>query len=151
MLLAGRTHDVGVITTVVAEVLLASPGTNLFEIEQAFRDSSTAAALARQRGRPWSACRQRGQADKVAAGNAAVKVGVANGALSCASRSGTPTQVASLICTMVGDDDVAKYRRHAEECREQAAKAVNPLDKQAWLELAEGWIKLAQAEEQKRD
>jgi hypothetical protein len=42
---AGRTHDVGVITTVVAEVLVASPGTNLLEIEQAFRDSTSAAYL----------------------------------------------------------------------------------------------------------
>jgi hypothetical protein len=38
-------HDVGVITTVVAEVLMASPGTNLLEIEQAFRDSASAAYL----------------------------------------------------------------------------------------------------------
>jgi hypothetical protein len=42
---AGRTHDVGVITTVVSEVLVASPGTNLSEIEQVFRDSNSAAYL----------------------------------------------------------------------------------------------------------
>jgi hypothetical protein len=42
---AGRTHDAGVITTVVSEVLMASPGTNLFEIEQVFRDSNSAAYL----------------------------------------------------------------------------------------------------------
>jgi len=40
VLLAGRTQDVSVITTIVAEVLVASPGTNLFEIEQAFRDNA---------------------------------------------------------------------------------------------------------------
>jgi hypothetical protein len=45
VLLAGRTRDVGVINTVVAEVLMASPGTNLFEIEQAFRDYASAAYL----------------------------------------------------------------------------------------------------------
>jgi hypothetical protein len=45
VLLADRTHDVGVITTVVAEVLAANPGTNLSEIEQAFRDSASAAYL----------------------------------------------------------------------------------------------------------
>jgi hypothetical protein len=45
VLLAGRTQDVSVITTIVAEVLLASPGTNLFEIEQAFRDNASAAYL----------------------------------------------------------------------------------------------------------
>ena len=45
MLLADRTHDVGVITTVVAEVLTANPETNLLEIEQAFRDGAAAAYL----------------------------------------------------------------------------------------------------------
>ena len=45
LLLAARTHDVGVITTVVTEVLAESPETNLFEIEQAFRDSAAAAYL----------------------------------------------------------------------------------------------------------
>jgi hypothetical protein len=42
---ADRTHDVGTITTVVTEVLAESPDTNLFEIEQAFRDSAAAAYL----------------------------------------------------------------------------------------------------------
>jgi hypothetical protein len=45
LLLADRAHDVGVITTVVAEVLAANPETNLFEIEQAFRDGAAAAYL----------------------------------------------------------------------------------------------------------
>ena len=40
-----RTHDVGVITTVVAEVLTANPDTNLLEIEQAFRENAAAAYL----------------------------------------------------------------------------------------------------------
>ena len=43
------------------------------------------------------------------------------------------------------DDNVAKYRMHAEDCLEHAAKAVKPVDKEAWLALAECWIKLAQA------
>jgi hypothetical protein len=30
-------------------------------------------------------------------------------------------------------DDAARFRKQAEECREQASKAVNPLDKEAWL------------------
>ena len=43
---ACRPHpDVGVITTVVAEVLAANPATNLLEIEQAFRDDVAAAYL----------------------------------------------------------------------------------------------------------
>ena len=45
VLLADRTHDIGVITTVVAEVLAANPETNLLEIEQAFRDGAAAAYL----------------------------------------------------------------------------------------------------------
>ena len=45
LLLADRTHDVGVVTTVVAEVLTANPETNLLEIEQAFRDGAAAAYL----------------------------------------------------------------------------------------------------------
>jgi hypothetical protein len=47
--------------------------------------------------------------------------------------------------------DIAKYRMHAEDCLEHAAKAVKPVDKEAWLALAECWIKLAQAAEQRRD
>jgi hypothetical protein len=45
LLLADRTHDVSVITTVVTEVLTANPETNLLEIEQAFRDGTAAAYL----------------------------------------------------------------------------------------------------------
>src|SRR6476469_1872063 len=45
LLLADLTHDVGVITTMVAEVLTANPETNLLEIEQAFRDGAAVAYL----------------------------------------------------------------------------------------------------------
>jgi hypothetical protein len=45
LLLADRTHDVGVVTTVVAAVLTANPDTNLLEIEQAFRDGAAGAYL----------------------------------------------------------------------------------------------------------
>jgi hypothetical protein len=34
------------------------------------------------------------------------------------------------------DDYAARFRNKAEECRAQAAKAVNPIDKEAWLRLA---------------
>jgi hypothetical protein len=43
------------------------------------------------------------------------------------------------------------FRRQAEESRQQAAKAINPLDKESWLRVAEEWIKLAQASEQRGD
>jgi hypothetical protein len=39
-------------------------------------------------------------------------------------------------------DDAARFRKQAEECREQAAKAISPLDKEAWLRTAGEWLKL---------
>ena len=33
----------------------------------------------------------------------------------------------------------------------QAAKAINPLDKESWLRVAEEWIKLTQAMERRGD
>jgi hypothetical protein len=48
-------------------------------------------------------------------------------------------------------DEVARFRQQAEECREQAAKAFSPLDKEAWLKVAEEWIKLAMAVEERRE
>jgi hypothetical protein len=43
----------------------------------------------------------------------------------------------------MSDDYAARFRKQAEECREQAAKAVNPIDKEASLRLAEEWLKMA--------
>jgi hypothetical protein len=37
----------------------------------------------------------------------------------------------------MSNDDAAKFRKQADESREQATKAVNPLDKEAWLRIAE--------------
>jgi hypothetical protein len=34
-------------------------------------------------------------------------------------------------------------KKQAKECRLQAEKAVSPLDKEAWLRVAEEWLKLA--------
>jgi hypothetical protein len=45
VLLADRTGEVATITTVVTEVLAANPDTTPLEIEQAFRDSASAAYL----------------------------------------------------------------------------------------------------------
>ena len=47
--------------------------------------------------------------------------------------------------------DAARFRKQAEECREQAAKAVSPLDKEAWLRVAEEWLKLALSKEKRRE
>jgi hypothetical protein len=43
--------------------------------------------------------------------------------------------------------DVARFRAQSEECRQQAERAINPLDKESWLRLAGEWIKLAQSAE----
>jgi hypothetical protein len=47
-------------------------------------------------------------------------------------------------------DDAARFRQQASECREQAAKAVNPIDKEAWLRVAEDWLKLATSTDERR-
>ncbi|MBR0975666.1 hypothetical protein [Bradyrhizobium japonicum] len=44
----------------------------------------------------------------------------------------------------MSEQDVARFRAQADECRQLAERAVNPLDKEAWLRLAGEWIKLAQ-------
>ena len=49
------------------------------------------------------------------------------------------------------EDDTDRFRKQAEDCRQQAAKAVSPLDKEAWLRVAEEWIKLAMSVEKRRE
>jgi hypothetical protein len=46
--------------------------------------------------------------------------------------------------------DPAKFRKQADECHEQANEAGNPIDQEAWLRLAEDFIKLAEELEQVR-
>jgi len=48
----------------------------------------------------------------------------------------------------MAEDDVERYRMQAEQCREQAARAVSPLDRDAWLRAAEDWLCLAHAIEE---
>jgi hypothetical protein len=48
-------------------------------------------------------------------------------------------------------NDSDRFRRQAEESRQQAAKSINPLDKEAWLRLAAEWIKLAKAMDGRSD
>jgi hypothetical protein len=38
---------------------------------------------------------------------------------------------------------IASYRARAESCRQEAEQACSNVDKQAWLELARDWTKLA--------
>jgi hypothetical protein len=46
-------------------------------------------------------------------------------------------------------DEADRFRKQANEAREQAAKSVSPLDKEAWLRVAEEWLKLAVSSEQR--
>ena len=50
----------------------------------------------------------------------------------------------------MSDDYAARFRKQAEECREEAAKAVSPLDKEEWLRLAEEWLKMASSVDARR-
>jgi hypothetical protein len=56
------------------------------------------------------------------------------------------------VCFMIvmSFDEADRFRKQAEECREQAAKAISPLDKEAWLRVAEEWLKLAVSVEGRR-
>ena len=47
-------------------------------------------------------------------------------------------------------DDAARFRQQADECQAQAAKAINPLDQEAWLRIAGEWLKMAAAADRKR-
>jgi hypothetical protein len=47
-------------------------------------------------------------------------------------------------------DDALRLRKQAEQATEQATKSVSRLDKDAWLRVAEEWLKLAQSVEERR-
>jgi len=53
------------------------------------------------------------------------------------------------IISVAMSDDAARFRKQAEECRDQAAKAISPIDKEAWLRVAEEWLKLALSAERR--
>jgi hypothetical protein len=44
-------------------------------------------------------------------------------------------------------DDANRFRKQAEGCRQHAARAVGPVEKEQWHRLSEEWLKLAQATE----
>jgi hypothetical protein len=49
--------------------------------------------------------------------------------------------------TAMSEHDVRRFRALADECRQLAERATNPLDKEAWLRLADEWVKMAQEAE----
>jgi hypothetical protein len=48
---------------------------------------------------------------------------------------------------MTSETAANRYRREAEECRWNADKAMRPVDREAWLQLAAEWAKLAESAE----
>jgi hypothetical protein len=46
----------------------------------------------------------------------------------------------------MSEDDAVRFCKQAEE-----AKAVSPLEKEAWLRVAEEWLKLALSAERRRE
>jgi hypothetical protein len=51
---------------------------------------------------------------------------------------------------MMSETAEQRYRREAEECRQNAEQAKNPVDQEAWLRLADDWMKLARSAELNR-
>jgi hypothetical protein len=45
------------------------------------------------------------------------------------------------------DLETTKFRREAEECWQNAEQAKNPIDRDAWLRIADDWMKLALGED----
>ena len=50
----------------------------------------------------------------------------------------------------MSENEADRFRKQADECREQAAKAFSPLDKEAWLRVAEEWLKLAMSADNRK-
>jgi hypothetical protein len=50
----------------------------------------------------------------------------------------------------MSENDAARFSKQASEAREHAAKAISPLDKEAWLQVAEDWLKLASSADDRR-
>ena len=38
-----------------------------------------------------------------------------------------------------------EYRKNGDECRQQAERSRDPLDKECWLKIAQDWVKMAEA------
>jgi hypothetical protein len=48
------------------------------------------------------------------------------------------------------DDDPGRFHAHAEYCSLQAEQAVDPIDKKAWLKVADDWLQMAEAAQRRR-
>ncbi|MEK9285264.1 hypothetical protein MTR72_37620 [Bradyrhizobium sp. ISRA442] len=59
------------------------------------------------------------------------------------------TRVSCTLLAAMPKTDAERFRKEAEECRQMAARAINPADRDGWLKLADDWIKLASEAERK--
>lgn len=50
----------------------------------------------------------------------------------------------------MSEEDIARFRAQAEECQAQADRSIRTTDKEAWLRMANEWLKLAQDVERRR-
>ena len=66
----------------------------------------------------------------------------------CRLPDGDLDRLCAIITVM--SHDAARFRKQAEEATEQAAKAFSPLDKAAWLRVAEESLKLALSDESRK-
>ena len=48
-------------------------------------------------------------------------------------------------------EKVIQFHRQAQNCKDRAAGARNPIDSDAWMKLAEEWLALANANDAARD
>jgi len=63
-----------------------------------------------------------------------------------------PTELPTrrVVSVTMTEIDAERFRKEAEECRQQAEKTVDPIDKEAWLKLAADWMRLAQDADRRR-
>jgi len=58
---------------------------------------------------------------------------------------------ASITYSGMSRADIERFRQQAEDARQHAQKAINPLDKKARPRLSGEWTKLAQEAEERRN
>jgi hypothetical protein len=56
----------------------------------------------------------------------------------------------SVSGVLMTETDAERFRSEAKECRQLAERATSAIDKEAWLRLAENWIKLVEEAEKRR-
>ena len=80
-----------------------------------------------------------------------IRSAAATGSHSKADRKAASVGKFRGFCMLAGmSDDAARFRKQAEEAREHAARVASPLDKEAWLRIAEEWLKLSESAENQR-